>query len=451
MPVGGVPIFIQLCWDGSEVTKSVKTESMWPLTYSIINLPPCLRNKLHIGLHVMALDYGSTAALDKCAEELLDLFTNPIKLNGYNYYVILAQIIMDGQGRCKYCKMQGQRGFAGGCHKCDFKGRAFGRHRTVYDGYRRYTNKVKPRDERRDRKSRRCKSEGLQFSYDEEGTKPTLRTYDEYIRDGLEAERLNDLGVNGKKNNYVNGVMGVWALHVLPYAHLIHWTYDLMHTFSNIIEDCLKSIIPKHGGRTGLLYENDNRTYNKTVVAACRDEKIHRYLHNGEIPPWVLTADDCIAIDRSQMNIIGSFSSEELVRNVMRAHKGARCHDTIYWASVYSRWLLRGRGKVIENILGIFDIMTILNSNRLHVPTIKNVVANELIELLITRSGLVPPSECPITLHELVHVLDQVEEIGAPRYSTLYKFEKLNKLLKQFNYNTAKGHSDNMLKVVLFI
>ena len=85
MPVGGVPIFIQLCWDGSEVTKSVKTESMWPLTYSIINLPPCLRNKLHIGLHVMALDYGSTAALDKCAEELLDLFTNPIKLNGYDY------------------------------------------------------------------------------------------------------------------------------------------------------------------------------------------------------------------------------------------------------------------------------------------------------------------------------------------------------------------------------
>ncbi len=386
----------------------------------------------------MALDLGSTAALDKCAEELLDLFNNPIQLNGYKFHVMLAQIIMDGPGRCKYCKLQGQRGFAGGCHKCDFKGRAFGGHRTVYDGYRRYTSKSRPRDERRDRKSRRCKNEGLHFSYDEEGTKPEPRSYDQYILDGTEADRLNAL--EGKRNLNVNGVMGVWSLHVLPYAHLIHWTYDLMHSFSNVIEDCLKSIIPKHGGRTGLLYQNDNRTYDKKVVAACQKEKIHSYLYKGSVPPWVLTADQCIAIDKSQSNIIGSFTSEEFVTNVMRGHKASRSHDTIYWATVYSRWLLRDRGKIVENILSIFEIMTILNSNKLHVPTIKNVIYPELIELLISRSGLVPPSECPITLHELLHIAEQVEEIGAPRYSTLYKFEKVNKLLKQFNYNTAKGY-----------
>ena len=261
VPAGGYPIFIQLCWDGSEVTKSLKTSSMWPLTYSIINFPPCLRNKLHVGLHVMAFDLGSTAALDKCAEELLDLFNNPIHLNGYKFYVMLAQIIMDGPGRSKYCKLQGQRGFAGGCHKCDFKGRAFGGHRTVYDGYRRYTKKSRPRDERRDCKSRRCKNLGLHFSFDEEGTTPEPRSYEQYILDGTEADRMNTL--EGKKNLHVNGVMGVWSLHILPYASLIHWTLDLMHTFSNVIEDCLKSIIPKHGGRSGLLYQNENRTYDK--------------------------------------------------------------------------------------------------------------------------------------------------------------------------------------------
>ena len=123
----------------------------------------------------------------------------------------------------------------------------------------------------------------------------------------------------------------------------------------------------------------------------------------------------------------------------MQGHKASRSHDTIYWASVYSRWLLRDRCRVIENILNIFEIMTTLNSNKLHVPTIKNVIYLELIELLITRSGLVPPSECSITLHELLHIAQQVEEVGAPRYSILYKFEKVNRLLKQLHDNAAKG------------
>ena len=70
---------------------------------------------------------------------------------------------------------------------------------------------------------------------------------------------------------------------------------------------------------------------------------------------------------------------------------------------------------------------------------VNNVIHSDLNETLVKRSGLVPPSECPIALHELVHVCDQVMEIGSPRYSTLYKFEKVNKLLKSFCFNTAKG------------
>ena len=84
-------------------------------------------------------------------------------------------------------------------------------------------------------------------------------------------------------------------------------------------------------------------------------------------------------------------------------------------------------------------MMAVLNSNRLHVPTVMGELYTGLIDNLIKRSGLVPPRECTTTLHELLHVCDQVQMIGAPRYSTLYKFEKVNKLLKSFCFNKAKG------------
>ena len=87
-----------------------------------------------------------------------------------------------------------------------------------------------------------------------------------------------------------NGVKGVWSLHVLPYAHKIHWTYDLMHTFANIITDSLKSITTTHGGRAGLLYKNENRTYCDSVVTACENERIHPYLTGGAVPSWVISA-----------------------------------------------------------------------------------------------------------------------------------------------------------------
>ena len=43
------PIYLQLCWDGALLFKFNNGLSMWPLCYSIMNLPPCLRNKLHVG------------------------------------------------------------------------------------------------------------------------------------------------------------------------------------------------------------------------------------------------------------------------------------------------------------------------------------------------------------------------------------------------------------------
>ena len=43
-------IFLQVCWDGASMfTFGKSNQEMWPLIYSIVNLPPSLRDKLHIG------------------------------------------------------------------------------------------------------------------------------------------------------------------------------------------------------------------------------------------------------------------------------------------------------------------------------------------------------------------------------------------------------------------
>lgn len=123
VPDGGIPIFIQLCWDGALMFNAGSGESMWPLCYSIMNLPPCLRNKVHIGMHVASFCKGSAASLDIFALELLDLWKDPIVVDGRRYYVMVSQIVMDGPGRSKYCKCQATTALAG-CNLCDVKGKS---------------------------------------------------------------------------------------------------------------------------------------------------------------------------------------------------------------------------------------------------------------------------------------------------------------------------------------
>jgi hypothetical protein len=95
---------------------------MWPLVYSIVSLPPSMRNKLHLGLHVASIDNGNDASLDLFADELKSLYENPIECFGFKYYVMVSQIIMDGPGRNSFCKLLGPAALKGGCNICDFKG-----------------------------------------------------------------------------------------------------------------------------------------------------------------------------------------------------------------------------------------------------------------------------------------------------------------------------------------
>lgn len=117
-----IPIMLQVCWDGAPIHNTVQRDSMWPLIYSIVNLPPSMRNKLHLGVHVASFDNGNRASLDMFAKELKSLYENPIECFGHKYHVMVSQIIMDGPGRNSFCKLLGPAALNGGCNLCDFKG-----------------------------------------------------------------------------------------------------------------------------------------------------------------------------------------------------------------------------------------------------------------------------------------------------------------------------------------
>ena len=103
----------------------------------------------------------------------------------------------------------------------------------------------------------------------------------------------------------------------------------------------------------------------------------------------------------------------------------------------------QNHSRAIACMLDIFDLIGLLTSNKLSRASIMEI-NGDLVDLLNDRSGLVPPSECTITLHELLHVVDQSLAIGVPRFSNLYKFEKVNKFLKSMLKNVAKGFSSIM-------
>jgi len=146
-------------------------------------------------------------------------------------------------------------------------------------------------------------------------------------------------------------------------------------------------------------------------------------LQDGQAtPPWVLSKQECIAADECMHHILGASTFEERPFEALKAEHAANSHDTILWATVYARWCLRKKGtaRYTNNVCDIFDIMATLNATRLNAAKVMQDLKPRLINAMAQRSGLLPPTECMITLHELLHVCDeQVSEVGAPRVSSL--------------------------------
>jgi hypothetical protein len=259
-------------------------------------------------------------------------------------------------------------------------------------------------------------------------------------------KRAPDATASEKKaDDHVRGVYGLWPLDILPYVEHIHVGVDYMHTANNVISDSLDSVRPTASHKAGLYFKHNNRTYDPSVIQLCLNEGTfvdELGPDNEHVPPWVISEHDCISIDRSMNRIIGAYCSDDVPTFIMRKGHCKKSHDTIQWCNTFARWCLRDRGVYMDNILDIFEDIARLNSSsiiRIPPKGYKDTRHEQLLNHLIVRQGLVPPSECQVTLHELMHISSQIPDIGPPRLSTLFKFERINKLMKSCVRNKAKG------------
>ena len=97
-----------------------------PIFFDILNLPPPLRNALHVGLHMVAIDRGSPAAMQLLAAELRQLWVMGIE--GRDLAVLktgVVNLLMDTRGYEKVTYQQGAGSYSG-CNKCDVEGTRFG-------------------------------------------------------------------------------------------------------------------------------------------------------------------------------------------------------------------------------------------------------------------------------------------------------------------------------------
>jgi hypothetical protein len=116
-------IGLALCSDGIDIY-NMSGKCTNPVQVSIMNLPPNMRNKLHVGLFLWAIDKGSDAALSVIVDELLKLWTVGIPVDDLVYRVGLVCVVLDGKGYEKVRKQQGGGSYAG-CTDCDLGGRRF--------------------------------------------------------------------------------------------------------------------------------------------------------------------------------------------------------------------------------------------------------------------------------------------------------------------------------------
>ena len=273
----------------------------------------------------------------------------------------------------------------------------------------------------------------LQFSFQETGSLPLLRTYEDYLHSAEIAIRTGDPH---------DGVKGLWCLHILDYAGYIRRTVDFMHTAHNVICDILGCIRPTNGGDRKL-FQHKNRTVDSVVLKACADEGIHSALRGGD-NNYIFSKAECIAADECMNRVIGCHDSGELPKGVLKRGKAKNSHDTILWAITWARWCLRDKGSdtYMPCVFDLFESLSSLNSSLITVDegTDRDEMHWNLLRSIIKLSGLVPPSESTMTIHELIHIHQQIFDQGAPRFSTLFKFERMNLFLKVLLKNNAAGN-----------
>ena len=116
-------------------------------------------------------------------------------------------------------------------------------------------------------------------------------------------------------------------------------------------------------------------------------------------------------------------------------------NETIKYAiNGWSHWCLYGinnsnlLNRYISCKLDIFEVLTVLHSGRIKYEKVDGL-KSKLLDALILHSSLFPPSEQTYALHEIIHVTEQIEQLGPPVFNSLYMYERLNLFLKRLNKN----------------
>ncbi len=132
-----------------------------------------------------------------------------------------------------------------------------------------------------------------------------------------------------------------------------------------------------------------------------------------------------------------------IFRKIFQKCKGRNTHETIsYGTNGWAHWALNSDDPELTPYLSctleLFDILCVLYSGRIRYDDVSGL-HDRLVNALVRHSALFPPSEQTYTLHELIHVCDQIPAVGPPRFNNCYLFERLNLTMKRFIRN--KCHS----------
>jgi hypothetical protein len=257
---------------------------------------------------------------------------------------------------------------------------------------------------------------------------PIKKTYEQYRHRGKVAER--------KKKNY-KGVRGIWKLDALPYAEDIGKTKDPMHSMTNVIEGCIKAIRPTKGSFK-------NRTETIKVRKACCESGIFKKLMKKvnvgsskgqkkkkfQKAPWTLEISEIEKVHKK----LKRMNAPPRVQTPFVHNGGATSHDTILFATQYAHEVFEGINTgsphIMENMLDIFGVISHLCQYKFHPEHGVKKMSIYLKNLLSDREGLFPPCESTYPFHELVHVVEQILELGPPMMCSLFKYERKNRWLK---------------------
>jgi uncharacterized membrane protein YjdF len=110
--------------------------------------------------------------------------------------------------------------------------------------------------------------------------------------------------------------------------------------------------------------------------------------------------------------------------------------DRLRWATTFANWSLYEHVPIpsIQNTILIYNGLRYFQSfawNKSVVPQFNQT----MMQLFSCREGQYPLSEMTYTLHDNVHVIQSILQIGAPAFNNLFKFERTNLILKRLCKN----------------